>query len=327
MARSQPEIGESNASAAPATAPGNDVAAPAITAGTVAGAATDASAAVQVGPASAESRLPSEDSMPSSPARTCGNCATVLAGRFCHQCGQDERRARLHFPDLLRETIRDGTNLDTPTLRTVVGLFLRPGRMCSDYLSGHRVRYISPLRFYLITGALAIATLQLTMSLTERHFASEAEAEAHRVVDMLLKWSHLFTLVSFPPGALILQGLFRGSERQFLDHLVIMLYTGGAVFIVMAAASPAYLWFPFGASGVLSLMYFAYFGWACVQFYPGPRWLVVLKSVVVLFVCTVIYLMISFAAAIALTVWILLRGRETAQGVLAGLSSFGLVSG
>ena len=250
--------------------------------------------------------------------RTCRNCETLLAGRYCHSCGQDEGRVHLRLRDLMSESIRDATNLDTPVLRTVVGLVRRPGLMCRDYLRGHRVRYVNPVRFYLMTGALAVVSLQIAIRATPATQATSQDEAVRAVVGVLINWSHLFTLFSYPPGALLLVLLFRSSQRPLIDHIVFMLFTAGLVFVVMTLGAPFYATLPFTTSVVGSLFYFVYFAWACLQFYGGSVVATVAKSVIVLFLCTVVYLIISIFAAIIVAVWIVHRS-EGASGEIATL--------
>ena len=78
--------------------------------------------------------------------RTCINCGEVYKGRVCPQCGQKGtwsrytwRQAVLNFLDIWGLGNR-------PMFRTLRELFLRPGYMIRDYLSGHRNYYFPPFK-------------------------------------------------------------------------------------------------------------------------------------------------------------------------------------
>jgi hypothetical protein len=82
----------------------------------------------------------------------CENCGTVLAGAFCHACGQPAEHPR-SVRAFAAQAAGDLTNLDSRLLRTLGTLLARPGRLTREYLEGRRVRYTQPLQLYL--GAAA----------------------------------------------------------------------------------------------------------------------------------------------------------------------------
>ena len=84
----------------------------------------------------------------------CRNCEAPLAGPFCAQCGQEARPRILPFPRFAAETLRDFSSLDTRLFRTLWALIRRPGFLTNEYVAGRRVRYMPPLRFYLLASFL-----------------------------------------------------------------------------------------------------------------------------------------------------------------------------
>lgn len=84
----------------------------------------------------------------------CLNCGTVLAGPFCHYCGQPDRRLMRFFPVLLRELLEDLVNFDSRFLRTLMPLLFKPGRLTRDYMDGKRFRYTPPVRLYLLSSVI-----------------------------------------------------------------------------------------------------------------------------------------------------------------------------
>ncbi|HEY0015838.1 MAG TPA: DUF3667 domain-containing protein [Longimicrobium sp.] len=83
----------------------------------------------------------------------CENCGTVLAGRYCHACGQAAERPTTTVRGFARHAAADLTSLDSRILRTLALLLARPGRLTREYLDGRRIRYTQPLQVYL--GAAA----------------------------------------------------------------------------------------------------------------------------------------------------------------------------
>lgn len=82
----------------------------------------------------------------------CLNCGTSLAGPFCSACGQ---RDVPPYPDV-RELVVDAfwelSGWDGRFAATVRKLFTSPGALTRDFLEGRRVRYLSPVRLYLMAS-------------------------------------------------------------------------------------------------------------------------------------------------------------------------------
>lgn len=82
----------------------------------------------------------------------CLNCGTVLAGPFCHYCGQPDKNLLRFFPVLLREMLADFLDFDSRFARTIKPLLFHPGKLTRDYLDGRRFRYTPPLRLYIFAS-------------------------------------------------------------------------------------------------------------------------------------------------------------------------------
>ncbi|MBA2270121.1 MAG: DUF3667 domain-containing protein [Chthoniobacterales bacterium] len=91
---------------------------------------------------------------PISPLSHCENCETPLAGEYCSQCGQHAIDYRRSIMRLAVDAADSLLNWDTKFLHTVVVLLLRPWRLTNDFNAGRRVRYVHPLRLYLVASIL-----------------------------------------------------------------------------------------------------------------------------------------------------------------------------
>lgn len=78
----------------------------------------------------------------------CKNCDTILAGDYCHACGQS---AHVHrsFLHVLEEVVHGITHFDSKTWRSLPMLVFRPGTMTRNYVMGHRSRYLPPFSMFL----------------------------------------------------------------------------------------------------------------------------------------------------------------------------------
>src|ERR1700735_1926981 len=83
------------------------------------------------------------------PAR-CNNCESVLLGRFCSNCSQ---AANVHVPttmELMHELLEGITHSDSRLWRTLKTLWLKPGKLTTEFVAGRRIAYLPPFRLYLI---------------------------------------------------------------------------------------------------------------------------------------------------------------------------------
>jgi hypothetical protein len=80
----------------------------------------------------------------------CLNCETPLAGPYCSQCGQRDRRPHPSLREVVHEAWEEFVNVDGRLLTTLRVLLTRPGTLTLDLVSGRRARYVGPLRLYLL---------------------------------------------------------------------------------------------------------------------------------------------------------------------------------
>ncbi len=88
------------------------------------------------------------------PLTRCENCGTLLSGHFCAQCGQPAIDYRRSFRHVLADLLNEFLNWDSKFFATIGLLLVRPWRLTNQFLAGHRVRYVHPLRLYLLASIL-----------------------------------------------------------------------------------------------------------------------------------------------------------------------------
>src|SRR5690554_4767064 len=139
---------------------------------------------------------------PPAPLRTCENCRAALQGGYCHLCGQSEQSPVRHLGHATEEVFESFWHLDGRIFRTLRVLWI-PGRVACEYLSGHRVRYVAPMRLFVILTALTFFVAQFLVgpdgaqaeqagaggdvgaAITSMHEA-DSVAEVERIRDELL---------------------------------------------------------------------------------------------------------------------------------------------
>jgi hypothetical protein len=88
------------------------------------------------------------------PLTHCENCGALLSGPYCGQCGQPAIDYRRSFGHVLIDVLNEFLNWDSKFFATIALLIVKPWRLTNEFLAGHRVRYVHPLRLYLLASIL-----------------------------------------------------------------------------------------------------------------------------------------------------------------------------
>jgi hypothetical protein len=88
------------------------------------------------------------------PAAPCRNCGDATVGNYCPVCGQRKLEVRVSLRQMLLEVLDDQLALNSALPRTLFALLFRPGFLTREYVNGRIVRYIPPLRLYLVTSVV-----------------------------------------------------------------------------------------------------------------------------------------------------------------------------
>jgi hypothetical protein len=84
----------------------------------------------------------------------CENCGATMAGPFCAQCGQAAVDYRRSFRHIIVDVLDSFLNWDSKFFATIGWLIARPWHLTNQFLAGRRVRYVHPLRLYLLVSIL-----------------------------------------------------------------------------------------------------------------------------------------------------------------------------
>src|SRR5262245_36040488 len=86
--------------------------------------------------------------------KDCLNCGTIVQGRYCHVCGQENLEPKESFWSMVTHFLNDITHFDGKFFTTVKVLFSRPGFLTKEYVRGRRATYLHPVRMYVFTSAI-----------------------------------------------------------------------------------------------------------------------------------------------------------------------------
>lgn len=193
------------------------------------------------------------------PAQTgepCANCATPLAGAYCHACGQLAEDFERSIGALLTEAFENLFHTDGRLFRTLPRLVLDPAGLTRDYLAGRRASQMPPLRLFLVVVLLfflagnvrdlaepsptAIRTVVLPMPPLSAQIDRRARTVAawfrprlqyasthQREIGMAMdSWLHRIAIVLLPLSTVFLSLLFVFQRRVFVyDHAIFSMHS------------------------------------------------------------------------------------------------------
>ena len=197
----------------------------------------------------------------------CPECASVLQGKYCHQCGSrpvdhHEYTLRHFFSHVLHEV----THFDSKIFVTLQLMVMKPGLLVADYLAGRRRRYVPPLRLFLIVFALHffLYTAVPTTAVYSTRFISHSSQGGANVDKFFAavarkrhvspefveeqvneRWHKGATLLQFGDVfafAIFVALLFRSRKRYFVEHLIFALNIITFALGVSVLSWAYYLW-------------------------------------------------------------------------------------
>src|SRR5437868_6951903 len=88
------------------------------------------------------------------PPTRCENCGAELQGHWCAQGGQPAIDYRRSFRHVIADLLDEFLNWDSKFFAAIALLVFKPWRLTNEFLAGKRVRYVNPLRLYLLASIL-----------------------------------------------------------------------------------------------------------------------------------------------------------------------------
>jgi hypothetical protein len=86
--------------------------------------------------------------------KDCLNCGTIVQGRYCHKCGQENVVPKESFWHMVTHFVYDITHFDSNFFTTLKDLIFKPGFLSREYMSGKRASYLHPIKMYVFTSAI-----------------------------------------------------------------------------------------------------------------------------------------------------------------------------
>jgi hypothetical protein len=249
----------------------------------------------------------------------CPNCGASLDGAFCAQCGQKVSPLNPSFGEFLHDLVHELTHVDGKIVQSIRLLLTRPGFLSREHFEGRRVRYVTPIRLYLVFSLLyfAIAAFAPLGGLTvnvrpgpgeDPQLAARREQELRHVAnEAITHWAPraMFFLVPVFAGLVALAA--RRSGRNYPQHLYFAMHVHAAWFFAGAVAAAGRIaavpYLTAGVSQAAFLYGAVYFVLAFRRAYDvAPR-----KAILRTAAVTVTYAFVVLATLAAITLPVIFR--------------------
>ncbi|PCI64487.1 MAG: hypothetical protein COB37_01330 [Kordiimonadales bacterium] len=174
----------------------------------------------------------------------CANCGTPLDGQFCHRCGQRNLEGRLNARHFVSQAFEEITSLDSKIGRTVWGLIQNPGQVSLRYIGGERMRYVNPLKYFLLVFALFYLAMVTTGGMdafvdntVNENGPIDTSPEqmlansALELKDVLRDQLNFVVILILPLFALVLRWQFWRSGKNYVETLCMVFYAFAQIYL------------------------------------------------------------------------------------------------
>ena len=91
----------------------------------------------------------------------CQNCGHHVEELYCTHCGQENVETRQPFHFLFTHFIEDFLHYDGSFWQTIKKLFLKPGQLTKEYLSGKRNSSVNPVKMYIFVSFITFFAISI----------------------------------------------------------------------------------------------------------------------------------------------------------------------
>jgi len=135
--------------------------------------------------------------------------------KFCPNCGQKATYKHLSIKNLFKNFFDSFLNFDVKLFRSLRDVWI-PNKMVKTYISGNRIQYLNPFRFYFISLLIFFALVSLNTK-----SESFGEVDAHNLRHELEMYQSFQKKKEKIAGIVGNEGVVDSIERQIFRHKVI----------------------------------------------------------------------------------------------------------
>lgn len=228
--------------------------------------------------------------------KVCKNCNSVHINNYCCDCGQriyTKRFTLKSFFFVLLATL----NIEKGFLYTLKMLFIHPGIVINEYITGKTKPYFNPLNYIIIAAGiyafliLWLNILDSSVEVSNKLFNNEALQNNDEALQLQKKWIDFYKqfvnfipLLMIPFASLISKWFYRSKNLFYGEHLIINCFLFAQSFIIIILLTPIVVIFPSLItyfSVITSVATIIYLSFALHKTFPGSRFKAIMGAVII----------------------------------------------
>lgn len=165
----------------------------------------------------------------------CLSCNHSFKGNYCPNCGQKASVKRLTFSVLLHDLFHFFTHLENGFLFTTRSFLVKPGVSSTEYISGKRKKYQTPISYFFIWTSLYILIHNIIINHYHYELTGEIVTQMNIKEQSNIFFRQHFTLFIIPVlllSSFLLYIIMAGSRYNFIEILMLSLFGTGTYFMM-----------------------------------------------------------------------------------------------
>lgn len=173
----------------------------------------------------------------------------MLAGAYCHSCGQKHIEGRLTTTALFSQLFEALTESDGTLWSTLRKLLRNPGRVSLEYINGTRASYLNPVRFFLVSFTIYLGLMVLSgaqLDIASRAYQPALQGDnsvdttmiATAITETVASRMDLVILLVIPILAFFIRWLFWRANRNYAETFTFVCFVLGMGYLYGSATIP-----------------------------------------------------------------------------------------
>jgi hypothetical protein len=231
--------------------------------------------------------------------KLCRNCGESSIGRYCPNCGQRKAIYKVTFRETIQDFVDAVFTVNAPLFMTLKGLFVHPGKLLLEFLEGQRKKYYKPVAFFLLTTVvyLVIRSLIGFNPFGNTLIQVQDGAETGRLLTearnyMLLNINNLLFIFVFTLA--LFSKLFFYKKQTLAEFLAISFYMTGVYTLIVTLNMFLIQYVSLQLQPLAVVVMCVYYLYAMISFFHKPKFIILLKSIVLYFLAFISYGLLGF---------------------------------
>lgn len=241
-----------------------------------------------------------------SPSKHCNNCNSVIKGNYCNNCGQRASVNKVTFTETFHDFVESVFSINAPFINTLKLLFVNPGKLFREYLSGKRKAYYKPVSFFILATIVYVLILaMLNFNPIDKVFPEkpinvfnifkEASILASKSINNLL-FIYVFT------NAVCLK-IFFYKNYSLIEYIAVSFYLIAVYTLLMVITIPITIFTNLGYQVIPSILMFIYMIFSMISFLKKRNFATVTKIIISYFISLPLFWLTGFGISLVI-VWL-----------------------